>query len=160
SGGDAKLAPGGPPPEVAGVVDRTRRLYPARRNAKYVLDRELTDERVAATYNNYYEFTEQKDGVWQLTGKFRSLPWPMEVAGLVEKPFTIDVQDLIEKMPLEERLYRHRCVEAWAMAVPWTGFPMRAFLELAKPLSAARYVRTVSWMRPDQGPGQARTPWY
>ena len=78
---------------------------------------------------------------------------------MVEKPFEIAVDDLIRKMPLEERLYRHRCVEAWAMAVPWTGFPMTAFLDLAKPLSAARYLCMETFLDKAVAPGQ-RQVWY
>src|SRR5215472_16749873 len=66
-------------------------------------------------------------------------PWTIKIDGLVEKPMTVDVDDLSKKMTLEERLYRHRCVEAWSMAVPWSGFPMAALIDLAKPLGAATY---------------------
>ncbi len=76
------------------------------------------------------------------------------------KPKEMDVDELLARMPVEERLYRHRCVEAWAMAVPWTGFPMRELVKWAEPTSAARFVRMVSFQRPDQAPGQKNTPWY
>ena len=130
-------------------------IYPAARNATYTLDRALTDEKVAAAYNNFYEFTTQKDRVWRMTDRFRTRPWRIEVAGLVEKETAIDVDDLVKTMPVEERTYRHRCVEAWAMAVPWTGFPMKAFIDWAEPSSGARFVRMVSFLRPDEAPGQA-----
>jgi sulfoxide reductase catalytic subunit YedY len=67
---------------------------------------------------------------------------------------------LLKKMPVEERLYRHRCVERWAMAVPWTGFPMKAFVDFARPLAKARFVRMVSFLRPHEAPGQAQATWY
>ncbi len=130
-------------------------IYPASRNTRYALDRALTDEKVAAAYNNFYEFTTQKDRVWRLTDRFKTRPWRIEVAGLVKKEIAIDVDDLVRAMPIEERLYRHRCVEAWAMAVPWTGFPMKAFIDWAGPLSDARFVRMVSFLKPDEAPGQA-----
>ena len=135
------------------------RATPAKRNPAYTLDRDLTVESVAATHNNYYEFTEDKSAVWTLARGFATRPWTLQVAGLVEKPLTLDLDDLVGRMPLEERLYRHRCVEAWAMAVPWTGFPLAALLDLVKPLAGAKYVRFVSFLRPEQAPGQ-RKRWY
>jgi sulfoxide reductase catalytic subunit YedY len=74
----------------------------------------------------------------------------------VEKPFEIAIDDLIRKMPIEERLYRLRCVEAWAMAVPWTGFPMKALLDLAAPTSAAKYVRMQTFLDRSVAPASAR----
>lgn len=135
-------------------------LYPAQRNPAFTLDRAITDERLAATYNNFYEFSEKKDQVARLVDKFQPRPWQIQVTGLVEKPFKMDVDDLIARLPLEERLYRHRCVEAWAMAVPWTGIPMKKFIEFARPLSGARFVRSVSFLRPEQAPNQKIATWY
>jgi sulfoxide reductase catalytic subunit YedY len=86
-------------------------------------------------------------------------PWAIEIAGRVAKPFTIDRDDLVKTMGLEERLYRHRCVERWAVAVPWTGFPLKKLVELARPLASAKYLRTVSFKRIAQAPGQLK-PWY
>ncbi|MGH8244829.1 MAG: protein-methionine-sulfoxide reductase catalytic subunit MsrP, partial [Gammaproteobacteria bacterium] len=132
-----------------------------QRNPKYKLDRPLTDERIAATYNNFYEFNqEDKTAPARLVEKFTISPWQIEVTGLVEKKMRFDVQDLVRKMPVEERLYRFRCVEAWAMAVPWTGFPMTAFLDYVKPLSTAKFIRFVSFYRPHEAPGFQRYHWY
>ncbi len=131
-----------------------------KRNPKYTLDRPLSDEFPATHYNNYYEFTVQKDGVWRLAERFQTRPWQIEVSGLVEKKLKLDVDELVRKMPLEERLYRHRCVEAWAMAVPWTGFPMKAFLDFVKPLSSANFVHMVSFYRPGETPGVISQPFY
>jgi sulfoxide reductase catalytic subunit YedY len=83
----------------------------------------------------------------------------MTIDGLVEKPFQISIEDLVRQMPVEERLYRLRCVEAWAMAVPWTGFPLKSLVDLAKPLSGARYVRLQTFQNPRVAPGQRQT-WY
>jgi sulfoxide reductase catalytic subunit YedY len=96
-------------------------------NQKFILDRPLTEESEAATYNNFYEFSSGKE-VWRNVGSFNPYPWSVEISGLVNNPQTLAIEDLLAKMPLEERLYRHRCVEAWAMAVPWIGFPMQAKL--------------------------------
>lgn len=133
----------------------------AQRNPKFTLDRPLTDERVAATYNNFYEFNqEDKTAPARLVGNFKTSPWEIEITGLVEKKVKLDVQELIKKMPVEERLYRFRCVEAWAMAVPWMGFPMKAFLDHVKPLSSAKFLRFVSFYRPSEAPGFMKYHWY
>jgi sulfoxide reductase catalytic subunit YedY len=134
----------------------------APRNPEYQLDRPLTDEAVAARYNNFYEFTEEKERVHELARSLRLRPWAVEVKGLVQKPGTFDVDELRRTLPIEERLYRHRCVEAWAMAVPWVGFPLRALLEKAQPLASARHVRFVSFLRPEEAPNQgprSHYPW-
>lgn len=135
-------------------------LYPAKRNEAYQLDRPLTPEAKASTVNNYYEFSYAKN-VAPATRLFRPRPWVVKVDGLVEKPFEIGFDDLLGKVALEERLYRHRCVEAWSMAVPWTGFPMAAFLDLAKPLSGAKFVRFETFKDSSMAPNQKdfRLPW-
>lgn len=134
--------------------------YPFPRNARFRLDRRITDEPIAATYNNFYEFSPDKDQVWQLTEKFITSPWTVEVAGLVHKPRTFDVGELLRIMPMEERLYRLRCVEAWAMAVPWTGFPLSALLKLVEPMSSAKFVRFIGFNRPKEAPGINNQTWY
>ena len=78
----------------------------------------------------------------------------MAIDGLVEEPRTLAIDDLIAQMPLEERVYRHRCVEAWSMVVPWSGFPLRALVDFAKPLSTAKYVRMETFLDPDMASGQ------
>jgi sulfoxide reductase catalytic subunit YedY len=139
-------------------ADPTFDLYPATRNERYKLDREVTPERYSADYNNFYEFGSSKS-VAPAARALKTRPWTVTVDGLVEKPFEIGVDDLIRKMPIEERLYRLRCVEAWAMAVPWTGFPLKALLDMARPLSAARYVRLQTFLDRTIAPGQRQT-WY
>jgi sulfoxide reductase catalytic subunit YedY len=136
-------------------------LYPAARNSRFHLDRPLTREVYAASYNNFYEFSTWKSRVWKNTARFNTHPWQVEIAGLVERPRIIDVDQLIRIVPLEERLYRFRCVEAWAMAVPWTGLPLNAFVEKLRPLSSAKYVRFVSFLNTTAAPNQlsAYGPW-
>ena len=133
--------------------------YPVPRNTKYTVSRPITDELVAASYNNYYEFTTEKSSVWRLTQQLDITPWTVEVSGEVHRPQTYDFDELLKKMPLEERVYRHRCVEAWSMIVPWSGFPFKALIDAVQPTGKARYVRLVSFHRPTQAPGQ-RSPWY
>ena len=140
--------------------DFDREVYPATRNPEFVLDRPLTEEHIAAQYNNFYEFSEAKDDVWRRVGGFKSRPWTLEIKGLVNRPQQIDVDQLLRTMPLEERLYRHRCVEAWAMIVPWTGFPLKALIDKIEPLSGARYIRFTSFYSPNIAMGQrGYGPW-
>lgn len=138
--------------------DPTGDLYPAKRNAAYTLDRPLTAEDDAANYNNFYEFGMSKDIV-AASKRLQTRPWTVSIGGMVEKPMEVGVDDLIRKMALEERLYRFRCVEAWSMAVPWTGFPVKALVDFAKPLSGAKYIRFETFMNPRVAPGQTQR-WY
>ena len=119
-------------------------FFPAKRNEEFKLDRPLTDEMAAARYNNFYEFSKEKRVAglvkdWDIGG------WKLEVSGLVEKPTTFDMDELGKQFPYEERLYRHRCVETWAMAVPWTGFPIKKLLDHVRPRASAKFVKFVSF---------------
>jgi sulfoxide reductase catalytic subunit YedY len=125
-----------------------------------VPERALTERTAAASYNNFYEFDPSSKTIWHLTEKYEPFPMTIEIDGLVEKPFTIGVEDLIKEFGLEERLYRFRCVEAWSMTIPWTGFPLAKLIERCKPLSKATHVSFVSLNRPKQMPGIAKSPWY
>jgi sulfoxide reductase catalytic subunit YedY len=142
-------------PSLIGLPEpsTTARLYPAKRNEKYLLDRPPTDEAIAARYNNFYEFSFNKQRVSRLVEPFKTRPWQIEVTGLVKKPQTFEIDDLVRRMPLEERLYRHRCVEAWSMAVPWTGFPVKAFIDLVEPQSSAKFLRMVTFNKPNEAVG-------
>lgn len=159
-GGSAGLIAGITLPQIAAAqgADPTLDLYPAKRNASYTLDRPVTDEELAANYNNFYEFGMSKDVV-SAAKKLPTRPWNIAIDGMVEKPFEIGFDDLVRKMPLEERLYRFRCVESWAMAVPWTGFPLKALVALAKPLSSAKYVKFETFLNPRVASGQTQR-WY
>jgi methionine sulfoxide reductase catalytic subunit len=143
---------------VADIPDPTADLYPAKRSAKYVLDRPLTDEQVNASYNNFYEFGSSKNIV-KAAQALKVRPWTIKIDGMVEKPFEIGVDDLIRKVGIEERLYRMRCVEAWSMTIPWSGFQMSKLVEMAKPLSSAKYVRMETFLDKSIAPGQ-RQSWY
>ena len=135
--------------------------YPASRNSRFQLDRPLTEENYAASFNNFYEFSVFKGGIYKKAARLKTSPWQVAVTGLVERPKTFDIDELARALPLEERLYRFRCVEAWAMAVPWTGIPMRDFIAMVRPLSAAKFVRFVTFLQPaiatNQNPGKG--PW-
>ncbi len=135
-------------------------LYPAKRDAKYTLDRPVTPEFAGTGYNNFYEFTLDKKRVKDLVDRFEIEPWKVKVTGLVNNPKTYDIDELVHKFPLEERLYRFRCVEAWAMAVPWTGFPISKLIKEVDPKPEAEYMRMVTVFRPEQMPGIVSQPHY
>ncbi|MCQ8239638.1 protein-methionine-sulfoxide reductase catalytic subunit MsrP [Rhizosaccharibacter radicis] len=105
-------------------------------------------------YNNFYEFGTDKGDPAANSGSFKPMPWTVTVDGLVNKPRTIDVGELLRTMPLEERIYRMRCVEAWSMVIPWIGFPLAALLKQVDPQAAAKYVAFTSVVRPAEMPGQ------
>jgi sulfoxide reductase catalytic subunit YedY len=134
--------------------------YPAKRNPAFNPGWTLTNERVAGSYNNFYEFSLNKRITPELTAKFVPAPWPIEIRGLVEKPMTLDAAELAAMFPWEERVYRFRCVEAWAMIVPWTGFPLSKLIERASPKPEAKFIRFETFHRPDQAPGMTRVPHY
>ena len=119
--------------------------------------RALTAEKDAETYNNYYEFSDDKD-LWEDAKSLPLRPWTIAVDGMVAKPQTFAIDDILNKMPQEERIYRHRCVEAWAMTVPWTGFPLRRLLAAVEPLGSAKYVVFQTAMLPKVMPGLSQ-PW-
>lgn len=136
--------------------------YPVPRNARFNADRPLTDPLVAATHNNFYEFTTDKQKVWELAQDFNPDPWTIQVTGLCRKPRTFDI-DEIDRLfggEMEERVYRFRCVEAWAMDVPWTGFELNRLLRRVEPKSDAKFVRFVSHTDPKTMDGVVSQPWY
>jgi methionine sulfoxide reductase catalytic subunit len=110
-------------------------------------------------YNNFYEFTTDKQGVAGLAQDFNPSPWTVEVSGLVNKPKTYGIEDLLSKFTQEERIYRLRCVEAWSMVIPWNGFPLASILKEVEPTSDAKFVRFESVYRPKEMPGQD-SPFY
>jgi sulfoxide reductase catalytic subunit YedY len=139
-------------------ADPSATLYPFAKNDKYKPPRAVTEAKWATTYNNYYEFGSSKD-IHEAASKLAVRPWEVKFSGMVEKPITISVDELLAKMPREERIYSHRCVEAWSMVVPWSGFPMKAMVEFAKPTASAKYVTMKTFMNPRVAPGQ-RQSWY
>lgn len=113
----------------------------------------LTSIEAITNYNNYYEFTIDKENVARLSKDFSTSPWKIEVGGLVNNPKTYDLDDL-NKFSQQERIYRLRCVEAWSMVIPWMGFPLAELLDEVEPTSDAKYVRFETLYDPDQMPGQ------
>ncbi len=135
--------------------------YPHPRSDSFNPGWTLTNERTAATYNNFFEFTTVKDRVHKMVDQFTTAPWEIEIGGNIETQYKIDARELIESMDLEERVYRFRCVEAWAMVVPWTGFPLRKLIERSELWPEAKYVRFETFSRRDQAPGMSDLsyPW-
>jgi len=150
SAGDSAMAP------------QSAAKFPAPRSADFNPGWRLTNEKTAGSYNNFYEFSLEKDQVRLLTAKFETTPWPIEIKGLLDKPLTLDAQELSGMFPAEERVYRFRCLEAWAMIVPWTGFPLSKLLEKLSPKPEAKFIRFETFNRPEQAPGMKRLqnyPW-
>ncbi len=143
-------------------ADPSAKLYPAKHNDQYTIDSSLvTKEAYVTTYNNFYEYSTDKN-LWEEAQKLPVRPWTVSFEGMVEKPFTVDIDTLLKAMPLEERTYRHRCVEAWSMVVPWTGFPLKKLVEYAKPLSGASYLEVQTFSKkevPAPGFRQSYWPW-
>jgi len=120
-----------------------------------------TDEKLnsfddVTTYNNFYEFGTEKSDPAQYSGRFKPKPWTIKVDGLVGKPGDYALEDLIKPHALEERIYRHRCVEAWSMVIPWIGIPLGDMLKRFEPASKAKYVEFTTVFRPTEMPGQRR----
>ena len=125
----------------------TSDFYPATLNADFSkLDRPITPQSVASKYNNFYEFTMNKD-VWKYVSRFRTRPWEVEVKGLVENPGVFDIDDLVRTMPLEERLYRFRCVEAWSMVIPWVGIPLTDVIKRFGPTGGTRRLEATNTLQ-------------
>jgi len=107
-------------------------------------------------YNNFYELSTDKEEPAKLAGKFHPQPWAVQIEGLVNKPQKFDYDALMKLAPLEERVYRHRCVEGWSMVIPWIGFPLKVLLDRVEPTAKAKYVAFTTVMRPKELPGQQR----
>jgi sulfoxide reductase catalytic subunit YedY len=116
----------------------------------------ITSQKDVTTYNNYYEFSTDKDGPYQLAKNFRTRPWTVKIEGLVEKKQEFAIDDILKMAPPEERIYRHRCVEGWSIVVPWIGFSLSELIKRANPTSKARFVEFTTVYDPKQMPGQQR----
>ncbi|WP_116475747.1 protein-methionine-sulfoxide reductase catalytic subunit MsrP [Zobellella maritima] len=133
----------------------TTRPLEFSRPAGYRPELPLTTEKVATSYNNFYEFGTDKSDPARHAQQFKSRPWTLAIEGEVNKPQTLDVWAWLERQQLEERIYRHRCVEAWSMVIPWLGVPLADIIRAAEPTSRARYVAFETLYDPEQMRGQA-----
>jgi len=154
---EAEIAAAG---RVAPLPSEFTGLYPARKNEAFMYGRPETIQSAAAQYANFYEFAGSKD-VYRHVDRFNPSPWSFEVDGLCAKPRKFDMDDVYRMFTLEERAYRHRCVETWAMCVPWTGFPLKTLLEQVEPTPAAKFVRFETFLRPEEASQQTYSsyPW-
>ena len=130
-------------------------------NLKYLKDANENDLKLntfkeITSYNNFYEFTTSKEKVKDLAKDMDTSSWKITIDGLVKNPITIDVKDLIKKYALEERIYRFRCVEGWAMVVPWIGFELKKLIEDVEPLGKAKYVKFTTKYDTEMFPDQSR----
>ncbi len=137
---------------LAGAAQAGMKLTDARKTSYNVGNEKITPLETITHYNNFYEFGTDKSDPAENAKNFRTSPWTMKIEGEVAKPKTFDLAALYKIAPLEERIYRHRCVEAWSIVVPWIGFPLNALLKQAEPTSKAKYVAFESYYDPGQMP--------
>ncbi len=126
------------------------------KNLKYLVKDELSEYKDITTYNNFYEFGTSKSAPASYASALNPAPWSIKVEGLVEKPATYQLEDIINENTLEERIYRLRCVERWSMVVPWLGFPLAELIKKVQPTSKARFVEFSTLYRPEEMRGQKR----
>jgi len=141
--------PGGRPEAVAATPGQPARVYTGPYDTKEPVSA-IAD---ITGYNNYYEFGLDKSDPARYAGALKTRPWTVQIGGLVRKPQTVDIDTLQSWFPLEDRLYRMRCVEGWSLVIPWMGFPLAALLRRLEPMSGAKYVQFISLADPEQMPG-------
>ena len=132
--------------------------FPAVKNLRYRIDRNVTPEKLVTSYNNFYEFGSHKE-IASVAQALKIRPWRVILDGLVDEKLELGVDDLFKKFQFEERLYRFRCVEAWSMALPWTGFPLADLVKLAQPKTQAKFLIMQTFKNPEMARGQ-RQFWY
>lgn len=155
-GAAAALAvPGGP------TFAAPAKLGEGARKSPFSTDETPTPFKHVAGYNNFVEFGFDKESPSRLAGQLRTKPWQITLDGLVKKPVTLGLEDILRLAPLEERIYRLRCVEGWSMVIPWLGFPLEVLLRQVEPLGSAKYVEFVSAVQPEAMPSIRRHifPW-
>ncbi|SHI28362.1 sulfoxide reductase catalytic subunit YedY [Pollutimonas bauzanensis] len=146
------LGAGGLPPALA-AADASRPALPAAPNPEYWLSNKQTSEKDVSSYNNFYEFGTGKTDPLEYAAKMQTSPWTVSVEGEAARPRSFDIDDLRKLAGLEERIYRLRCVEAWSMVIPWTGYSLAALLKQVEPTSKAKYVEFVTVVQPGNMPG-------
>ncbi len=135
---------------------RAANKFDGAKKSLFSTNETITPEKDVTHYNNYYEFSTEKDGPADLAKNFRTRPWKVKIEGAVEKKQELDVDEIIKMAPPEERIYRHRCVEGWSIVVPWIGFSLSELINRVKPTSKAKYVEFTTILDPGQMPGQRR----
>ena len=143
----------GSPSLFAGETQSGERLEVAKRG-EFTVSETFTPYAEAVSYTNFYEFSTGKRSVKKLSERFRTRPWTLSVEGHCEKPGEYDIEELMNTFPLEERIYRWRCVEAWSMIIPWIGFPLASFIKKCIPTTKANFIEFKTLFDPGQMPGQ------
>jgi sulfoxide reductase catalytic subunit YedY len=133
--------------------EKSKQKLKVVKQGEYTVPEKVTSYEEATSYTNFYEFSTGKRSVKELSQSFRTRPWTLSVEGDVKQPKKFDIEELIHMFPLEERIYRWRCVEAWSMVIPWIGFPLAGFIKKCEPTSKAKYVEFTTLHDPDQMPG-------
>jgi len=142
-------------PSLAEAPQSEGKPLTVARKGEYVSDEKLTSYKDVTHYNNYYEFGTDKADPARTSGRFKPLPWSVEIAGQAEVTGRFTLEDILKPHPLEERVYRHRCVEGWSMVIPWDGIPLADVLKRFKPTSRAKCVAFTTLSRPSEMPGLA-----
>ena len=138
------------------AIARAKLKFEQLKKSDFNTDEDLTPYDAVTTYNNFYEFSTDKQGPGELAKDFKSRPWTIKIEGEIAKPKTYDVDELIRLFDLEERIYRLRCVEAWSMVIPWVGFPLGELVKHLEPTSRAKYIEFETLFDPERMPGQRR----
>ena len=141
---------------AAAATPPARPSLPATRNSRYALTEPSTPLKYVTTYNNFYEFGTEKEDPAELAHTLKTRPWTVEVAGEVRKPKRYGIDELLRLAPMEERVYRLRCVEGWSMVIPWIGYPLSALIKQVEPTAQARFVEFTTLLDPEQFPGQKK----
>jgi len=128
----------------------------AKFNEQYSTKETATSYEEATTYNNFYEFGMDKDDPAKYAERLQTRPWAISIEGLVKKPMTLDIDALLKLAPMEERIYRMRCVEGWSMVIPWNGYALSHLINKAEPLGSAKYMEFITLADPKQMPGLRR----
>src|SRR5581483_3693149 len=147
----------GPPPDQPQEAPADAPTPPVAESSPFDTDEAETSFRDVTTYNNFYEFGVEKGDPARHASTLRPRPWTVSIEGEVTKPQTIDIDSLLTWFPIQQRIYRMRCVEAWSMVIPWNGFPLGDLIKRVEPTGNAKYVEFVSLLDPEQMPGQ-RSP--
>jgi sulfoxide reductase catalytic subunit YedY len=133
---------------IPGLIDPTTTVHAADQltviPSKYTINEPQTPLGKASNYNNFYEFGTDKSDPAHNAHTLKTRPWSIQITGMVKKPQTINIDDLLHYRPLESRVYRHRCVEAWSMVIPWDGYSLSEFINFCEPLPSAKYVQFIS----------------
>lgn len=144
----------GPPPDAPAVEPEVQAAVATTPGLYVPLDEPLTSYQSITTYNNYYEFGTDKSNPAESAGTLQTRPWTISVEGEVAQPQVIDIDTLLQWFPIEERIYRMRCVEAWSMVIPWQGFPLGELIKRLEPTGNAKFVEFTTLLDPKQMPGQ------